>query len=87
MGTGGCGGFGGEVRFGQPHGAVTDSVVPVSDVMADVSAASMEASPIIGNLSDIMPKSTQAPLLKKNVSEQSVMYVICLVVNIRPFVS
>ena len=87
MGTGGCGGVGGDVRLRQPHGAVTDSVVPAFDVIADVSTASMKASPMVGNLSDIMPRSMQAPLLRKNVSEQSVIYVICLVENIWPFAS
>ena len=79
MGTGGFGGAGGDVRFRQPHGAVTGSGVPVFevvDIMADVPTASLKASPMVGNLSDMMPRSTQAPLLRKNVSEQSVIYVI-----------
>ena len=64
MGTGGCGGGGGLVRFGQPHGAVTFGLVPVfgvTDMMADVSTVSIKASPMVGNLSDMMPRSTQAP--------------------------
>ena len=85
MGTGGFGGVGGNIRFGQPHEAVAGSEVPifeVGDVMADVPIASIKASPIVGNLSDMIPRSTQAPLLRKNVSEQSVIYVIWLVDNI-----
>ena len=90
VGKGGCGGGGGTVRFGHPHGAVTRGevwVCGVPDMMAEVSTASMKASPMVGNLSDIMPKSTQAPLLRKKVFVQSVMYVICLVENIWPFTS
>ena len=48
----------------------------ITGMMADVSTASTKASPMVGNLSDMMPRSTQAPLLKKNMSEQSVIYVI-----------
>ena len=70
---------GGRVRFRQPHGAVSDGIVlvfDIADLMADVFSASTKASPMVGNLSEIIPRSTQAPLLKKKVSEQSVMYVI-----------
>ena len=53
MGTGGCGGGGGLVRFGQPHGAVTFGLVPVfgvTDMMADVSTVSTPPAlpPLLG---------------------------------------
>ena len=59
MGSGGFGGVRGNIRFGQPHEAVAGSGAPVfgvADMMADVSTASMKASPMVGNLSDIIPR-------------------------------
>ena len=79
-GIGGCGAGGGAARFGQPHGAMAAGGVPVcdsSDVVADVTIISDRASHIVGNLLEMMPRLIQASLLRKNVSEQSVIYVIC----------
>ena len=57
-----------------------------SDV-ADVSTDSGRDSPMVGNLSEMMPRLLHASLLRKKVSEQSVMYVIWLVESVTPCAS
>ena len=73
IGNGGtAGACGGAARRGQPQGAVEslDSVrdpVPgtgFNDAIVRVFAALLLASPMVGKLSDITPRSVQAPLLR-----------------------
>ena len=88
-GKGGSGGGGGLARLGQPHWAMLGGGFPgcgTSDV-ANVSTASGRDSPMVGNLSEMMPRLLQASLLRKKVSEHSVMYVIWLVESMWPCAS
>ena len=80
-GKGGSGEGGGLARLGQPHWAMLGGGFPgcgASDV-ANVS--------IGHNLLEMMPRLLQASLLRKKVSEHSVMYVIWLVESMWPCAS
>ena len=79
--NGGVGNVGGAVRFGQPHGdkGFSDGSICcttggwLSNDAAEVSVGEVMASPIVGNLCDMIPKSVHAALLKKKGPEVSVM--------------
>ena len=49
-----------------------------------MSISTEKASPIVGNVSEMIPKLVQAFLLMKKVSVELVMYVIWFVENVRP---
>ena len=63
---------GGAVRRGQPHGAIGSMGViegsfsggQFSEIVASVPVTVCVCSPMVGNLSDMIPRSAQAPLFR-----------------------